>query len=36
MLQRHSTDRARSFETRAYPKNKGLLSENKMLFVGVK
>jgi len=36
MLQRHSTDRVPSFETKAYSKNKGLLSNDKMLFVGVK
>jgi hypothetical protein len=36
MLQRHSTDQVRSFEGRRASKNKGLLSANKVLFVGVK
>jgi hypothetical protein len=36
MLQRYGTVRVRSFENRAAPKNKDLLSSDKMLFVGVK
>ena len=36
MLQRHSRDQARSFENRDASKNKGLLSADKVLFVGVK
>ena len=36
MLQRYGTVRVRSFENRAAPKNKNLLSSDKMLFVGVK
>jgi hypothetical protein len=36
MLQRYSKDQARSFENRDAAKNKGLLSADKMLFVGVK
>jgi hypothetical protein len=36
MLQRHSRAQARSFENRDASKNKGLLSADKVLFVGVK
>jgi hypothetical protein len=36
MLQRHSTDLVRSIENRNASKNKGLLSADKVLFVGVK
>jgi hypothetical protein len=36
MLQRYSRDRARFFENRDAPKNKDLLSSDKVLFVGVK
>jgi hypothetical protein len=36
MLKRHSKDRARFFQNRDAVKNKDLLSDNKMLFVGVK
>jgi len=36
MLQRHSRDQARSFESRDASKHKDLLSADKVLFVGVK
>jgi hypothetical protein len=36
MLQRHSTEWARSSENMAASKNKDLLTSDKMLFVGVK
>jgi hypothetical protein len=36
MLQCHSRDRARFFETRDASNYKDLLSSNKVLFVGVK